>query len=106
MCSSLAPESALLFSRGSDQGGVGGEEMGSPKLWERGERKVQKWGKGRMGRLGVLAVGDNFGKRSRLPSPAWDRAHTEIKARPQGPQPLFPRVAETTTKKERKKKQR
>ena len=43
----------MLFSRGSDQGGVGGEEMGSPKLWERGERKVQKWGKGRMGRLGV-----------------------------------------------------
>lgn len=71
MCSSLAQESDLLFSGGSDQGRLGGgEEMGSPQVWERGERKVQQWGKGRMGSLEVLAVGDNFGKRSRLPCPA------------------------------------
>lgn len=72
--------------------------MGSPQLWEREEWEVQQWGKGRTGSLGVSAVSDYFGERSRLPCPACDRAHTEIRARPQGPQPLFPRETETTKK--------
>lgn len=49
----------MLFSRSSDQGEVGewggGEEMGSPQLWKRGERDVQQWRKGIDGEPGGVS---------------------------------------------------
>lgn len=76
--------------------GVGG--WAAPSCGRERSGKSSNGGKEGRGACGVSAVGDYFGERSRLPCPACDRAHAEIRARPQGPQPLFPRETETTKK--------
>lgn len=103
MCSSLAPERALLFSGGSDQGGDEGRRWAAPSCGRVGSGKSSNGGKGRTGSLGMSVLRDYFREWTRLLCPACDRAHTKISARPQGPQPSFLRRTETTKKGGKKK---